>query len=93
MKYKCYLCGDTIEVEEQVDIDYYNRFKSPICFKCYIKVIDVIKDGQFDEALRHTSAKISAAYGKDPSQRCKDYDDKYCTYCKQDERYSCFRRK
>ena len=52
MKYKCYLCGGIIEVDEQVDIDYYNKCKYPTCFDCYIKIIDVIMDGQFDELIR-----------------------------------------
>lgn len=51
MKYKCYLCGGDIEVDEQVDIDYYNRCKYPTCFNCYIKITDVIMDGQFNELI------------------------------------------
>lgn len=51
MKYKCYLCGGTIEVDEQADIDYYNKCKYPTCFNCYIKITDVIMDGQFNELI------------------------------------------
>lgn len=51
MKYKCYLCGGTIEADEQVDIDYFNKCKCPTCLNCYIKIIDVILDGQFDELI------------------------------------------
>ena len=51
MKYKCYLCGGTIEVDEQVDIDYYNKCKYPTCCDCYIKMTNVILDGQFNELI------------------------------------------
>lgn len=51
MKYKCYLCGGIIEVDEQVDIDYYNKCKYPTCCDCYIKITNVILDGQFNELI------------------------------------------
>lgn len=57
MKYKCYLCGGTIEVDEQVDIDYYNKCKYPTCCDCYIKMTNVILDGQFNELIHERKEK------------------------------------
>ena len=57
MKYKCYFCGGTIEADEQVDIDYYNECKYPTCNDCYIKITDVIMDGQFDELIRRKKVR------------------------------------
>lgn len=57
MKYKCYLCGDTIEVDEQVDIDYFNKWKYPTCSDCYNKIIDTIMDGQFNTLIHGKKAQ------------------------------------
>lgn len=59
MEFICAFCKKNFVYEEQVDIDWETRWENHVCAECYITLLQVLKEGQCDEFVRHRALKIS----------------------------------
>lgn len=57
MNFKCYFCEKDFQYDEPVDIEFEQKHKYHVCFSCYLKGIDVIREGQYSELINHNRAR------------------------------------
>ena len=92
MKFECYFCGKNFEYTESVDIEYEQKHKYHVCADCYIKGINVILEGQYDEIVSRRKENLTFKH----VYKCKNYTgDEYCRCCEgktQEVSYPCFKK-